>query len=133
MVFHWSLSDSKFSQVFRSLLGILTDLINAAFKNGRDSSTNLLFLQSFFSQDFGDCSKNTSYNWYHHYLHVPSFFFFGLSICLSLGFLLFSLCCPQVLFCFLINTTCWHLPEIFYSFQSFSSLVDGFSLEFEWH
>ena len=29
MVFHWSLSDSKSSQISRTLLGILTDLNNA--------------------------------------------------------------------------------------------------------
>ena len=31
MGFHWNLSDSKSSQVFRTLLSILTDLNNAIF------------------------------------------------------------------------------------------------------
>ena len=45
-------------------------------------------------QSFGNCSKHTNYNWYHHHPHIPQVFLVlwqGLSICLSFYFLLFSL------------------------------------------
>ena len=25
-------------------------------------------------QSFGDCTKSTNYNWYHHHFHIPQFF-----------------------------------------------------------
>ena len=38
-----------------------------------DSSSDFLFLQSFF-QVFGDRSERVTNNWYYHHLHIPRFF-----------------------------------------------------------
>ena len=62
--------------------------------NCLDSSSDFQLFQFPF-QSFGDSSKHTKYNWYHHHPPVPQFLLVlrqGLSICLSFHFLLFSLC-----------------------------------------
>ena len=71
----WSLSlrDSKSPQVFRTLLGILAYLNNAAV-----GMVSILLLipksSSLFFQAFEDCSKCTEYNWYHRHPYLHSFF-----------------------------------------------------------
>ena len=72
MVFHWSLSDSKFPQVSRTLLSILTNLNSL---DGLHSCSYFQFFQ-FLYQSFGDSTKRTDYNWCHHHFHVPQFFQF---------------------------------------------------------
>ena len=77
MVFQWSLSDSKSSQVSRTFLSILTDLNNVV----RMVSTRPLIYNSSVPytnpldqlQSFGYCDKSISYNWYKRYFHVPQF------------------------------------------------------------
>ena len=39
------------------------------------SSSYFQVLQPLY-QSFGDCTKCTNYNWYHHHFHVPQFFLF---------------------------------------------------------
>ena len=73
MVFRWSLSDSKFPQVSRTLLSILTDLNNTAFWMVSTcpfiSKFSSLFIDPLVS------TKNTNYNWYKRHFHVPQLFF----------------------------------------------------------
>ena len=66
MVSHWSLSDSKFPQVSRTLLSILTDLNNAVVWT---VSLALWFLSlTVLLPSLWDCSVCTNYNWYHRHL-----------------------------------------------------------------
>ena len=62
MVFHWSLSDSKSPQVFKTLLSILADLNNAIVWT---VSTRPLISKSScpLRQYFGDGTKSSNYNW----------------------------------------------------------------------
>ena len=75
MVFHWSLSDSKFLQVSRTLLSSLADLNNAVVWM---VSTRPLISKSssLCTKSFGDCTERANYNWYHRYFHVREFFQF---------------------------------------------------------
>ena len=70
VAFHWSLNDTKYPQVSRTLLRILADLNVVVLM-----VSGLLFLQPLF-RSFEDCSKHTNYNWYFSNLHVPEGFFF---------------------------------------------------------
>ena len=71
MIFHWSLIDSKFIQVSRTLFTILVDLINAVVKM---VSTRLLISESSIPVPIQwDCCKSTSYNSYHLHIHVQQF------------------------------------------------------------
>ena len=68
--FHWSLSDSKYPQVFWTLLSILAYL-------NRALTLVVLILPlisnspSHFFQVIWDHSKDTNDNWYHCHLYVP--------------------------------------------------------------
>ena len=72
MVFHWSLSDSKFPQVSRTLLSILSVFNNTVVW--------MVFAHSLIPSPtvpvpiFGDCTERTSYHWYHHHFHIPLIF-----------------------------------------------------------
>ena len=67
MVFNWSLSNNKSSQVFKTFLSVLADLNNAMV-------WMFWILQVSFLTPWGFRSKSTNYNWYHHHLHVSHFF-----------------------------------------------------------
>ena len=68
--FHWSLRDSKFPQVSRTLLNILADLNNAViWMISTRPATSKSF--SHFYQFFGDCTECASYNWHHRHIHIP--------------------------------------------------------------
>ena len=71
MIFLWILSDSKSTQVSRTLLSILADL--SSF-DGPLSSHYFQVLHSL-KQSFGVCTKNTNYNWYNRHFHVSQVFF----------------------------------------------------------
>ena len=74
MVFHWSLRDSMFSLVSRTVLSILVDLNNAVF--WMVLRCPLIFKYSMsFKQSFDDCTERSNYNWYLYYFFVPSYFF----------------------------------------------------------
>ena len=75
MVFHWSLSNNKSPQVFKTLLSILADLSNAVVWI---VSTRPLISESSKSlyQSFGDCDKDTNYNGYHRQFPFPRLFQF---------------------------------------------------------
>ena len=75
MIFLWSLSDSKYFQVSRTLLSILATLNNAVSLDGLHSSSYFQAIQSLY-QSFGDCTKSVIFNWYHSHFHVPQFFQF---------------------------------------------------------
>ena len=51
MVFHWRLSDNKFTQISRTLLGILVDAVVWMVSCRR-------------------ISERISYNWYHHIIII---------------------------------------------------------------
>ena len=72
MVFRWSLSSSKSTQVSRTLLSILADLSNLVVCFVYLSSDFQVF-QSVY-KSFGDRSKCTNYNWYQRQFHVHNFF-----------------------------------------------------------
>ena len=69
---HKSLSDSKSSQVSRTLLSILADLNNAVICM---FSSRPLISKSFY-QSFGDCTKCTNYYCYYCQFHILQFFQF---------------------------------------------------------
>ena len=74
MVFHWSLSDSKSSQVFRTFLSILVDLNNAVIWMA--STRPLIFKPSSpCINPLVTVPKSTNYKWYHSHFYVPTFFF----------------------------------------------------------
>ena len=76
LVFYWSLSNSKSSQVSRTLLSILADHNNALFW-----MVMILPLisnsSSLFSEVLGDYSKCTDYNYYYCHPNVPLHFCFS--------------------------------------------------------
>ena len=88
MVFHWSLSDRKFTQVSRTLLNILADLNNVDFQ-----MVSILPLISDSCrlppphQLVRDRFTCTSHDWYHRHLNVPQFVCFF--VCLFVLFCLF--------------------------------------------
>ena len=71
MVFHWNLSDTKSTQVSRTLLSILAELFGWF----------PLILVSKSSCPFNNplvtVTKSTNYYWYKHQFHVPQFFQFS--------------------------------------------------------
>ena len=73
MVFHWSLSDSKFSQISRALLSILTDL-----KNSVICMVSIFSLisnsSSLFSRSIWRPFQAIPHNWHYCHLRVPHFF-----------------------------------------------------------
>ena len=85
MVFPWSLSDSNFSQVSRTLFSILADLNNAVVWM---VSTRPLISKSS-SPSINLLVTVPNYNWYYRHFHVPFFFFRSLAILRHLS--LFSL------------------------------------------
>ena len=68
MVFQWSLSDSKSSQVSRTFLSILTDLNNAVLW--------MVSIRHQISNSSSTLLQASNYNSYPHYSHVPLSFFF---------------------------------------------------------
>ena len=72
MISSWIFTESKFPQVSRTLLRILADLNNAVVW-----MVSNRYFQVFLSlyQSFGDCTKNTNYNWYNRCFRVPQSFF----------------------------------------------------------
>ena len=75
MVFHWSLSDSKSPQVFRTLLSILAVFNNAVvwMVSARLSTKS----SRPFNKSFSYRCKGTNHNWYNCHLHVPLFIQFS--------------------------------------------------------
>ena len=73
VVFQWSLSNSKFSQVSRTLLGNLADHSNAVVWM---VSARPLISKSFssFTTPFCDFSECTNYHWYYHHLQISWLF-----------------------------------------------------------
>ena len=61
VAFHISSSNSKSSQVFRTLLNILADLNNAVVWMVSNSSSYFQVVKSLY-QSFSDCTKSTNYN-----------------------------------------------------------------------
>ena len=76
MFLYWSLSDSKSSQVSRTLLSILAVLNNAVIWI---VSTRLPTSKSSrpFNNPFVYCAKSTYHNWYNRHFHVPQLFQFS--------------------------------------------------------
>ena len=90
MILHRVLSDSKSPQAFRTLLNILADLNNAVVWM---VSTRPLITMSSSLCTFDDCTKRTTYNWYHRHFLVFSVLKQGLGTYLCFRFLSVLLCC----------------------------------------
>ena len=132
MIFHWCLSESKFSQVSWTLLSILANLITAMVK-----IISILLISNDFTILLGiiPSSPTTMFDITTTFIfHCFSVLWLTPSICLSFCFLLISLCVlPE-----------WQNPlndNLFFSYfiiifipcEFFTSvLVDGLSMKFEW-
>ena len=76
MVFHWSLTDRKSSQIFGTLLSISTDLNNAVV--WMVSNRPLVSKSSSpCTKSFGDDNKCANYNWYHRHFRNSIVFHFS--------------------------------------------------------
>ena len=137
-VLFWSLRDSKFPQVSRSLLSILAILNNAVV--WMVSACHwFLTLPAPLTNHLEKYSKCTNYNWYHHHVHVPlyfSVFWRGLSTCFSFYFLwsvrMAKSTIWQALFFLLIITMSSFLTWIWW-FACFSKIPENFvSHSLEW-
>ena len=64
--FHWLFSDSRSSQVSRTLPSIPTDLNNVVF-----GMVSTPFLISIAYSSFADCIDTTDFNWYYRHFPVP--------------------------------------------------------------
>ena len=82
MVFHWSLSDSKSLQVYRTLLSILATLTNTLIR--RVLILLPISCSSIFFPAFWDHSKCCNGNWYHYHLIFQFFQFFANRTLLSI-------------------------------------------------
>ena len=73
MIFHCSLSESKYPQVSWTLLGIRADINNAEdwifFTRSVSSKSSSPCMNP-----FHDCTKKTNYICYNRHFHVPQFF-----------------------------------------------------------
>ena len=71
MILHWSLSNSKSPQLFRTLLSILADL-----SSGMDSLNYFSIFQcnQFLFWSFQYCTEGSHKYWYYCHLHVQWFF-----------------------------------------------------------
>ena len=81
---HWSLSNCKYPHILKTFPCILADLNSAVLSGGLGFGLfwrvsiicQITNSSSFFFQSSGDCSKQISYNCYHH-LSYNSFFIFS--------------------------------------------------------
>ena len=103
IISQWSLSDSKFPQISRTLLSILADLKSAVVLKV-SIFPMIASSPTLFSRPLEDCPECTNYNWYHRHFHVPYFIF-------------------SLLYLFIIILL----------LTTFRTNTDWFPLESEWH